>query len=165
VGIREQLNENPSIVTGGTIGIIVIALIFIVYEIHGSSSPHLSMPSSRYYSDDDGASYFSDAFDKVPPFDHNGKTAVAAYVFRCKSGRAFVGYLQRYSPKALKALAQVKGGVDSAGLYQTIGEETEYSAPLAGEKGWVKSISPQAQKIMAVQCPGGGNDVPESIQP
>ena len=32
----------------------------------------------------------------LPPFDHDGKQAVRAFVFRCEGGKPFVAYLLRY---------------------------------------------------------------------
>ena len=40
------------------------------------------VPTSGYFSDDDGKTYFQDDASKIAPFDHNGKQAVSAYLFR-----------------------------------------------------------------------------------
>ena len=166
MGIREQLNQKPQIVTGATIGVIVLAFVFIIVEIRSSGPGHFSPPTERYYTDDDGASYFTDTVDKIPPFDHGGKQAVVAFVYKCSSGGKFIGYLQRFSPKGLKAATAAVGKPDTDPILgQTLQEETEYSLPLKGEKGWVKSISPAAQEIMQVHCPGGGSDLPEPVAP
>ena len=167
MGIREQLNQKPAIVTGATIGVIVLALIFIVYELHGSSTEgQVSASASRYYSDDDGATYFADAASKMAPFDHNGKPAAVAYVYKCKDGKPFVAFLQRYTQKGLKTITQYQNDKDKAQMVaQAMMEELEVSRPGVGEKGWYKIMSPNAAKVMAVNCPAGGADVPQPLEP
>ena len=167
MGIREQLNQKPQIVTGATIGVIILAFIFIVYELHGSSGEVQSgAPSNRYYSDDDGLTYFSDTADKMAPFDHNGKQAAVAFVYQCKNGKPFVGFLQRYTKKGMQTLTQYKDVKDKEQLVaQAMMEELEVSKPGAGDKGWARVMTPVAGKIMAINCPAGGNDVPQMIQP
>ena len=54
MGIRESLNKNPAITTGATIGIIVIALIFILYQIFGGDGAPKPI-TEMYYTVDDGA--------------------------------------------------------------------------------------------------------------
>jgi hypothetical protein len=94
VGIRESLNQNPGITTGVTAGIIIIALGFIIWQSTRSDRP--SLPTKMYYTDDDGATKFSDDITKVPPFDHKGKPAVRARVFTCDGGKnQFVADLDR----------------------------------------------------------------------
>ncbi len=39
------------------------------------------------YSDDDGKTWFADSVYRVAPFDHNGKTAVAAQIYTYEDGR------------------------------------------------------------------------------
>ncbi len=48
-----------------------------------------------------------DDLDKVVPFDHGGKPAVRAMVFRCKNGKPFVAYLQRYSEAVEAKIAAI----------------------------------------------------------
>ena len=170
MGIREQLNQKPAITTGATIGIMVLALGFIVYEIRGGSSGQYRVLTDRFYSDDDGATYFKDSLTKIAPYDHDGKQAVVANVFRCQGGKPFVGYLQRYTAKGVKAMtaAAAKTATPSVGpnpideLQQT---ESEYSLPMAGDKGWKKATAKGADAILNVKCPEGNNDTLEPYLP
>ena len=103
VGIRESLNKNPSITTGVTIGIIVIALLAIVWQMW-SSRPNINNIKS-FYTVDDGKTWFEDQATKNPPFDYKGSPAYRAYVFKCgDSGKPFVAYMERFTPDALKKL-------------------------------------------------------------
>lgn len=171
MGIREQLNEKPAITTGATIGIILLALIFIVYEIHGSGSGSFKIPTQRYYSDDDGASYFSDDIKLVAPFDHNGKPAVQAVVYRCHGGKPFVGYLQRYTDKGAQELRKLSSMPPDSPSPQQVSvdqiqmTEMEFSAPNAGAKGWVRAGSRATDSLMNVKCPDGSTETLEPVEP
>lgn len=103
MNIREWLNNNPRITTAVTAIVIVLAVIVIVWN----RSSQESGPSSGYrvyYSDDDGKTWFADDWQKVPPFDHNGRQAVRAHVFRIGTGEPFVGYLEKFDARAQKIL-------------------------------------------------------------
>ena len=103
MGIRETLNQNRGITIGAVSGVIVLTLVYIVYSLRGESGGGASAGTAKaFFSDDDGQSYFADGADKIPPFDHNGKPAVTAHVFRCNGGKPFVGYLERYTPEGKK---------------------------------------------------------------
>src|SRR4051812_26868582 len=51
------------------------------------------------FTTDDGRTLFEAPADSLPPFDHDGKPAARAHVYRC-GGKEFVGYLERYTPEA-----------------------------------------------------------------
>ena len=95
MGIRQTINEKPQITMGVTGAIILIALIYIaVHAFGGGPAAHAVKPLA-FFSDDDGQTYFVDDGAKIPPFDHNGKQAFKAMVYRCEGGKPFVAYLQR----------------------------------------------------------------------
>ena len=163
MGIREKLNENPAYTTGGTIAIIVIALGFIVWQLIPTRQ---SVPTKAYFSDDDGATYFADDIKNIAPYDHNGKPAVKAYVFKCSGGSKFVGYLEKYAPAARQRLvsAQDKPAnmVDPA-MQMAAASGLLVKKPGAGN--WVSERQmPAYQAVIAVKCPDGSGDV-EPIMP
>src|SRR5215210_5554852 len=90
VGIRETINKNPTQTAAITAGIIVLALILIIWQAcSGGGSGTIG---KSYYTIDDGKTYFVDASNKIPPFMHEGKEAVRAHVFTCDNGKTkFVG--------------------------------------------------------------------------
>ncbi len=111
MGFRETMNRNPAITTGVTIGLIVIAIVLIVWQLLPSGG---SVPSAEgrkaYYSDDDGKTWFEDDLLKVTPYTGpNGKEAVRAHVFKIGDGEPFVQYLEKFKPdvkdKVEKAMA------------------------------------------------------------
>ena len=160
MGIRETVNENPAITTGVTAGIILLALIFIVYQLFSSNSPSGATITEQYYTVDDGATYFEDELGKVTPFQKDGKEAVTAYVFRC-GGEPFVGYLERYDAKTVAALAKLPPSD------QMTNPETAMQAEMVKQQGrevkkpgpgkFVSANTPAGQQAMAVQCPSGGD--------
>jgi hypothetical protein len=158
VGIRETLNENPRLTTGITIGMIVLVLAFIVYQIKGGSitSPEgggSSNGAKVYFSDDDGKTYFADDITKVPPFDHSGKQAVRAHVLQC-DGKTFVNHLERYTPEGKKKLESLGGKLPAGDPTVSEGIRTtglEVKRP--GEKDWIRgSNDPRFGDVTRWQC-------------
>jgi hypothetical protein len=170
VGIREQLNQNPAITTGITIGIIVIALGFIVWQIFGGQGGP-SAVTEMYYTVDDGQTYFSDDATKVAPFDYNGKEAVRAYVFKCADGKEFVAYLERMNKdvkakyeEALKAQQDPNNNGQAMMDAEMLAMEgTEVKKP--GDPKWHKRQSAEAEKITMINCPDGNNAALEIVLP
>src|SRR5271163_2656883 len=97
IGAREWMNNHPKVAIGSGIGVVVLAIGLIVAQVLAGKHRYPSGPPDYYFSDDDGKTFFAASSDSVPPFDHNGQTAVRAYVFQCGS-QEFVGYLERFTP-------------------------------------------------------------------
>jgi hypothetical protein len=173
VGIREKLNENPAITTGATIGIIVIALIFIGYQIFSSGQSY-NIPTSAFFTTDDSspdaalANLFEDDIQKLPPFDHNGKQAYRAYVFSCDGGKnKWVGYLERYSKEAQKAITDARASnkpETQPMMDMAMMSGVEVKRP--GDKVWIKRSEPgKLGAIMNIKCPDGTVEKIESVMP
>jgi hypothetical protein len=166
VGIRETLNKNPSITTGVTIGIIVVALIAIIYQAFFYGRPNLSPPRS-FYSTDDGKTWFDAEADKIPPFDHNGAQAVRVFVFRCgEKGTPFVGYMERYTPEAAKKMAELStaGSTDDPMVMEQL-QMTGVEIKKPGDAKWYLRNTPAAERIMDVKCPDGSTTGLEPVSP
>jgi hypothetical protein len=163
VGIRETLNKQPAIVIGAAIGVILLALIFLIYQVIGPSGPRLI--TKAYYTADDGASYFPDDIGLVPPFDHDGKQAVKAYVFKGPGVREFVGYLERYTDDAKKMIESDRARGGAGPMDPAMATGVEVKAPLTGDQGWVKGMLPAADKIRAARCPDDSQDIPQPVTP
>jgi hypothetical protein len=157
VGIRETLNKNPGITTGATAAIILLAVGFIIYQLTGGGTPGIA--TEAFYTIDDGATWFEDDINKIPPFDKDGKQAVKAYVYECPGTDPFVAYLERYTPEAKKALeAAAKSNDPNNPVIMEDVQMTglEVKKPKTGDKGWVKqSNSAASSKIMDLKCPDG----------
>ena len=160
MGLRETLNEKPGITTGFTIGMIVVFVGLIWYSTRGGTPGGPSGSDGRkvYFTDDDGATTFADDALKVPPFDHNGKQAVRAHVFKA-GGKQFVGHLERYTPEAKKKVEELytnkRAMNDPTAMEPIMRLGFEVKAP--GAKDWVKFSDPKARDITQAKPPGGGN--------
>ena len=162
MGIRETLNKNPAITTGATIGIIVLAFVFIIWEVVGSGSGSPRIPTKAYYTVDDGATYFADDINLLAPFDHDGKKAVKCNVFKCASGKPFVAYLEKYSDEARAAIEKARaktsnGAPDPMAIDQAMMGGLLVKAPLTGDKGWLRQDMKGAEKVTEIKCPDGGS--------
>jgi hypothetical protein len=159
VGIRQTINENPSISVGVTIAVIVIAIVVIILESRSGNSTAAAIGRQAYYSDDDGKTFFADDAAKISPYtDANGKTAVHALVFKCGSGKEFVGYLERYTAAGKIEAEKAKGHTLSGRLRNPV-NLIEVKKP--GSKTWVKSTAENSQEYSAVTsptCPDGSRN-------
>jgi hypothetical protein len=157
VGVREWLNQHPKVAVAGGVVVAGLAIFFVVIQVLAGRHKYPTNPLMSYYTDDDGKTFFADTDDKVPPFDHNGKTAVTAYVFQCK-GQKFVGYMERFTP-------QFHDFVVSHGrTAEAVRYGTELKRP--GDANWVScgDLKKVAQ-IQTVRCPDGSADEPEALLP
>lgn len=168
MGIRETLNQNPRLTTMGTAAIIVIALIFILWQIFGGDSGGIGTDTVKvYYSNDDGATYFAEDAKKIPPFDKDGKPAFRAHVYRCgKSGKPFVNHLERYTADAQKKLEEARSkGTSGAPTVMEDVYQTGVEIKKPGAKDWVKQSDPKAGQVIAPKCPSGSSGEIEMMQP
>jgi hypothetical protein len=114
------------------------------------------------YSDDDGQTWFADSTWNVVPFDHNGKSAVRAFVFSYDGGsKTFILALMRYTVKGQKILndaiarAQEKHQpLSSLELTFDAANHQEVKAPGAGNP-WVPRTSNAGKAILTIQSPDG----------
>jgi hypothetical protein len=104
MSIREAINRKPVVAAVATCAV-VLAILLVALGQMRSSGFTASSVSRMYFSDDDGKTFFADDASNVAPFDHNGKQAVVAVVYRC-GGEPFVGYLMKYSLDAKASLDQ-----------------------------------------------------------
>jgi len=157
MGIRETMNDNR----GATIGVICVVILFaiglIVMQVLANRKAYPTKLPDAYFSIDDGKTYFAENSENIAPFDYSGKTAVRAYVFACPGGKPFVGYLERYTPKARHTLVVEK---KSSPPLQIYGRELKKP----GEATWTKSGDfAGVAKVTELRCPDGR--MPEPIEP
>lgn len=98
-GIRERLRRNSAVTIGMATALILVALGATCYEVMAFRNTDNVLPSSDFFTIDDGQTFFEDSTQNVPPFDYEGKQAVRACIYQC-GGHKFVGYLERYTPPA-----------------------------------------------------------------
>jgi hypothetical protein len=165
VGLRETLNENPRLTTGLTAAMIVLVLGYIVWSFMGGETRSAGAGASggrqAYFTDDDGKTYFADDLKKVPPFDHNGKQAVRARVYKA-NGKEFVNHLERFTPEAKKKVEAVynsgKPNNDPT-VFESI-QQSGMEVKNPGDAKWTKMGDPAALKI--IQLKQTSEDVEEA---
>jgi hypothetical protein len=162
MGLREALEKRKG-VSIGVSAILVLAAIAIIFN--ETRSNQMTRIDRAFYSDDDGQTYFVDEVDKLVPFDHNGKQAYRAYVFKCSSGKQFVGYVSRFSDSARAKLQELKSqpynqvaqqiaDAESAGTeFKKPGDSTWYSQTSAGATGILVPKSPDGSAVLGSAMP------------
>ena len=162
-GLRESVNRHPKTVIAA-IGLMV--LVAVGFTVQQQRPPGMNPPKYAYFSDDDGKTFFKDAATLVPPFDHGGKQAVAAYVFSGTDGKPFVAYLERAiggegrakveqarRDLMTRAMQQAVPMPDSE-LMELINRNLEVKRP--GDRAWVGATDPRAGPIMSVTVGDAG---------
>lgn len=146
MGIRETLNKNPAISIGVLAGVILLAVIWIFMSLR--DEPMGPMITKAYYTIDDGATFFEDEYDKLAPFQKDGKEAVRAHVFDC-NGKRFVGFMEKLTPAA-KAELEKMGSGDRDRIVRARIEVEQGGRLFKKPKGnnWIPSSSPQASAVM-----------------
>src|ERR1700722_20317754 len=95
--VREKLSSSNIGVAVGTI-LILSSAVYMWSSLKPPSHPN---PFNKFYSDDDGKTYFKDNAFKFPPFDHDGKPGYEAMVYT-DGTHIYVGALRRYTPATKK---------------------------------------------------------------
>jgi len=151
MGIRESFNKRPAI--GITFGVAALALAGLVgWRVQAGAGG-----VGRYrafYSDDDGKTWFVDDYTRFSPFDHNGKIAYRAQVFRAGDGPPFVGYLECYPPDVKARLATACTSTNAMLVaVQSASESILVKKPGGG--AWVAPASQAYQETVTPASPDG----------
>ena len=87
--MREYLNRNPVVAAASAGVALVVILGFVVWQMSDDTpGPGDVSISKRYFTTDDGNTFFPETVDKIPPFTtSDNKTAYRAHVVRCGTGR------------------------------------------------------------------------------
>ena len=154
--LREKLEQNQkmlAIVVGVLVLVAIVVAFFTMRSSRGGAFG--SAKPQFYYTVDDGKTWFEDDATQLPPFQHDGKTAVRVQLYKCgDTGQPFVGYLQRIEDKAHKsataARAAGKPQQEIEAIYQY---SLEVKKP--GDPKWVSIKERASEPIMIPKCPDG----------
>ncbi|HET6248430.1 MAG TPA: hypothetical protein VFE47_12080 [Tepidisphaeraceae bacterium] len=130
-------------------------------SILSQGGPTPRIPTTSYFSDDDGKTWYIDGNKHVPPYDHNGKTAYRAALYICPNGKPFVQRLEGFDADSkAKIEAEIAAGKPALSAeYAFQGHGMMIKRP--GETEWVqlKEGDAEAQikwgKVMSATCPDG----------
>jgi hypothetical protein len=156
LGIRQTLDENRRFTTVGTVVVVILAVLYIAWFMRPPAETQFA--SREFFSDDDGTTWFVDDGMKVPPFDHNGKPAVLAKVYKCRDGRVFVGYLEKFSDEARRRIEATRSSGHGGPQAGSPGSASDVLLKKPHEGTWVAVNDPAAMAIRMITCPGGGRD-------
>jgi hypothetical protein len=169
MGVRDAMRQRPRVAAAAAGGVLVLAVAAIVVQLY-AGRPRYTSGIPAFFSADDGKTWFAADGTLIPPFPHEGGQAVRAHVYSC-GGRAFVAYLERYTPDARAAMegarrASAEGKMPDIGAIQraTISGR-EVKKPGSGE--WVRTEGNFARygPIVTPKCPDGAAGEPLVVEP
>ena len=163
MGVRLAINENRGLAAGIAAGLIVAAIGVAVWFAYSSGRPFNAPAGAKaFFTDDDGKTFFVDLASNIPPYQHNGKTAVGCTVFSRDHGKTkFVGWLTRFTDEGKRRYEQLREK-KSNGLAQSPFDCVEVKKPGAPDKEWVKATLPGGIEIQRPPKAGGGVAEPVS---
>jgi hypothetical protein len=143
--------------------VLFVAVMMILHQATGGPHTNTRLLNSAFYSDDDGKTWFLDDVSKLPPFDHHGRTAVRAVVYRYGTGSKFVAYLEKFSDDQL---TQIKDAISanpeqtshwlSAPMQVKKPGDTDWLSPPDGKDRKAAKAYAEAKTVVA---PGGSKNV------
>jgi hypothetical protein len=175
MSIREAINKYPRLSIAAGVTVAAIGFLLIVWQLGGSNgyvAQDLNAPGKLFFSSDDGQSFFPADNVNLPPFDHQGKSAVRAHVIRCGGGDR-VAYLERYTPEARKKLdAAAKVGNGNTAHAQVSLRVALSTLPPSGievkppgKPDWVSMADfARSAEITRLACPDG-TAATEEVEP
>lgn len=157
MSLRETLNERRWLGIAIGIGICVLGLALAISRFYAGSAP---ASLKVFFSDDDGKTWFADSGAKVPPFDHDGKPACRARVYRCGAGAPFLNHLESFPPE-IKTSIEAGAGTPPNEQQTLMLERANAAYALAkkpGDKKWLNAhAGPAYGKVVTPSCPDGSD--------
>jgi hypothetical protein len=152
-GLRKTINERPGASAAAGAVLIVLACLFIIYELRPAARPS-PFAGKAFFSDDDGLTFFVDKATLIPPFDHNGKPAYRCRVYQCEGGQPFVNHLERYTPQDKATLEEIisRTGEAASSEFMKVSGHMEVKMPGGGDL-WIPLNSDTAQMYMMISRP------------
>jgi hypothetical protein len=128
-----------------------VAVAMIAFQVAGGKSNAGTAPGNAFYTDDNGKSFFRDDVCRVTPFDHNGKQAYRADVFRGADGKQFVGLIYRHTDngrKEMEGYLPSKGKDSDGTMRRSIEQRGMQVKPVGGDdKSWVLNDDVTAERM------------------
>ncbi len=169
MSIRQTLNQNKKASAAAATAFVLIAAAILAYNFWPRRAP---IWDKQFYSDDDGKTYFVDDKNRIPPYDHNGKTAVLASVFKTKSGNLFVGFLKEFSADNKKQVeAQITEAIKNGQPPESVPLLSGMSAPFLyevkrpGDTKWVPMASAEGNQIQTQLKTPDGSEIDIAVMP
>jgi hypothetical protein len=146
MGTREYIEQKPALMASFAGAALLIVVIVIYHQTVGKPHQNARLLNSAFYSDDDGTTWFIDDASKLPPFDHNGKTAVRAVVYRYGDDKRFVAYLEEFSDAQL---GRVQAAIAAHPEETPHWLKTQMQVKKPGDAKWVLPLAENPQGAIA----------------
>jgi hypothetical protein len=154
MNVRESLNSKPAV----SAAIVVVAVFICGWMIVHQLRPPAEPPAiGVFFTDDDGATWFTDSPTRIAPFDHNGKEAVGCRVFN-SGGKDFAGYLQKTTPELSR---KIKANISCSNAELAAGMLVKKP----GDKQWVPMSDPRAKAIVNPTSPSNSGGEASEVSP
>jgi len=154
MGVRETLEKHPVAVKAVIVLLILICGCVIYWELQEPHQRDPSLAGKVFYSDDDGKTWFLDDLSKGSPFDHQGKQAYRALVFRCAMSGPFVAFLAKFSDQQ-NAQAQADLSHAPPGTASRLLGTAMQDLKKPGESKWGSNTRRSQTGYPEVKCPDG----------
>jgi hypothetical protein len=159
MAVRQKLNENKKVGMGVGAAILIIAVGLMAFQLRRGNGNAVTAPTSAFYTDDNGKTFFKDQI-RIVPFDHNGRQAYRADVFKCPDGREFVGLIYRFTDSGRREmeryLASKVSDPDGSSRLSIEHRGMQVKPINAAEKAWTYNDDVTAERLQGmVKCPSG----------
>jgi len=154
MAVSESPRTNQKLGVRAGLALLIVGLGIIAIQFFRGGDRGITVSEYAFYTDDNGKTFFKDDRFKVVPFDHNGKQAYRADVFRCPDGKQFVGLLYRHTAIGKKTMEAhlAKGDQRSGGAWmggiEIQGMEVKPGG--APDTAWMRNTGEGS-----VRCPSG----------
>jgi hypothetical protein len=168
--VREAINKRPKTVAAIATAVLAAVLIVVVLQFRDvQASPQgQADPERAFFTTDDGKTWFIGDVTQLPPFEHEGKQAVRAYVVEY-NGKRFVNHLERYTPEGKQAMIKLKEAVKHGpppGALVAAAQQRGREVKRPGETKWVPASEiAAAEAIIHSKPPDGSSGEPKIIYP
>ncbi len=162
---KEKSSSNALLIGGG-IAIIVMAIVAII--LLNRSGPKAGPVSKAYYSEDDGKTYFAESIDRIPGAFNGpvGNVAVTAVVLRYSGEAPYVGWLESYTQRGQKLLADHYSDPAKRGTPPpyTAALDNEKLVKKPGQSGtWIGKNDPRFWQVQ--DMPRKNGEIPTRLMP
>ena len=158
MGTREKLNENKKLGLGVAVAILIIAVGIFSFQLRGGDNGMPPPPKSAFYTEDNGKTFFKDDINNVSPFNHGGKQAYRADVFKGSDGQQFVGLIYRHTDAGRKEMEEYisKRVKDADGLTRLSIERRGMEVKKLADKTWSFNDEMTCERLQqSVKTPDG----------
>ncbi len=166
MGIRETVNRSP-VVASVVIGVVVVTAVSLTFLLGGGGgggSAASEDTGKRYFTVDDGKTYFAADATNIPPFTYEGKTAWRVRVFRCSGGQETVSHVERYNEAELARIRAIDKGTikQPAKAMEYLDGANALEVKKPGDAQWLRRTPQTASRFLEItrpRCPSASGVV------